>query len=76
MFNYFVNTINLAHSNNGKQKFKIEKLTPTTFKKYTKEQLIETQGSDDPVNWDPTNFLLYTIPSTTITLRSVTSNAH
>ena len=56
MFNYFVNTINLAQPNNGKQKLKIEKLSPTTFKNYTKEQLIDTQGSNDPVNWDPTNF--------------------
>ena len=76
MFNYFVNTVNFAHPNNGKQKLKIEKLTPTTFKNYTKEQLIETQGSNDPVNWDPTNFPLYTIPSTTTTLRSTTSNTH
>ena len=76
MFNYFVNTINLAHPNNGKHKLKIEKLTPTTFKNYTKEQLIDTQGSHDPVNWDPTNFPLYTIPSTSTTLRSTNSNTY
>ena len=75
MFNYFVNTINLAHASSGKQKLKIEKLTPTTFKNYIKEKLIETQGSNDPVNWDPTNFPIYTISSTTVTLRSATFNS-
>ena len=75
MFNYFVNTINLAHASSGKQKLKIERLTPTTFKNYIKEKLIETQGSIDPVNWDTTNFPLYTISSTTVTLRSATFNS-
>jgi len=74
-YNYFCNKIqNSLNSHNQKYKYEIHKLSPKCFLSHIKRQLLLEQATGLPNTWETPNTPMYSIPTSTVTLRTQSSS--
>ena len=70
-YNYFCNKIqNSLNSHKQKYKYEIHKLSPKCFLSHIKRQLFLEQATGLPNTWESPNTPMYSIPTSTVTLRT------
>ena len=69
IYNHFCNKIQTNIRTNN-FKYNIHNFTPKTFNNHTKTQILSEQSLGPPDKWEPINTPIYTISTSTITLRS------